>query len=956
MSNKKKTPNESPELQGGNVTEDVIPAQRKRGMIITSAATQNAPLIPEEAPAEAPAEEPAAQQRFIKTEGVEFVSVRAEKRKQETATEVTKYSDRLTAAPVPAAVHTGHTGKLNTYDTIHTPQENERMIGAVPQDEQLTMDGIASPQDEPTKEADPAAFGADDDVISADPTKHFDMKATRLKEIADTANDDVRRNPDQMMMEGFDEIGKKTEDELRKEAELKDELQQSRAERVKNFRFWDKPAGEKPADDAEAAAGEKFSHTKKTLTLPAFAEKFSARFADIATPFIPIKTEEYTEAGSRKIVFDAIKNARMRSLIGAAALAVFALILIITDIAAKVSAGRNEGFMQLFGGNPDGLVIFNFVFLLLGCVLLLPDLKNGVVSVLQLRPKTEALLLLLTVSTLTQTVAAFISQQKIAFDYQLLAPAMLLVCVPYMLAKVFYYDNARQVFKTVSAKSEKNYLRKVTDKKLRTRLGCAEDQNTVFAGKTRAVSGFPASAESGARGEMPASRITAALGGASLLIALITLIIRRSFMSGVSALTLCLALCLPVCSLLAAGFFLSRTNAKLSLKSSFIQSFGDAKTFSSIDTITCDASELFTAEITNCLTAKGVNEKQARFAAAAATAEAGSLLGGLFADERDLYADKVPPAKNTVYEDKMGVSSYVGGCTVLLGNHDMMLNHNVEIPEDSAVARFLKEGEKPLYLAMEGRFTALFAVKYDSPDEVRRGIRKLVDGGTALLLSTTDPNISDRAAEELLGLAEDSVRLIGSAAAKRLARAQAAVTDTVDAGVIFTDSFVSLARVALQAVKLDSLSTVTKTICLAGSAVSLLLGALLSFTGAFVNVTALTVLALQGAWIALCFISPFFNEYAMRLLRKIPPFNKAKEAPADETPALAETAAAPVTPAAPAEEAPAQEPVPERAVPEAEAAPARGDDGKAPEGDDVLQSRPGRRPPRPRKPRTRPAV
>ncbi len=883
MSDENKTPNTSPEEAfSGDVTEDIIGESRFRTShaVHTKSETEDTLFIPEEKEEEDAAVFPAKERRFIKTDGSEFVSVRAEKVKDAQATELTKFSDRLDAAPAAEDEADGRPGKFNTYDTVHVPELSGRMINASAfEEEQMRMEGADAEETDPdeTKEVSPEALAAltgGADKKAGDPTRHFELKTKRLREIADSADEDIRRNPDQMMMDGFEDIGKKTEEEIRADEALKDELQQSREKRVKNFRFWDKA----PVDDT-GETDEKFSHTKKMTALPSFAAQFSERFSHIPTPFVRIHSEEYTDAGNRKVMFQSIKKARARAFIGMLALAVFALILLITDLAAKVSAANNGGFFSIMGGSVNALVIFNLVFLLLSCGVMLPDLKNGAISVLKLRPKTDALLLFMMIAAVGQTAAAFFTQHKIACDFQLLAPAAVIVCIPFMLAKVFYYDNARQCFKTISAKSDKSYLRKVTDRELKARLGCNDEKNTVYTGKTRHISGFPASIESSARSEMPASRICAVFGGVSLIAAIVTLIVKKSVVCGLTSLTLCLALSLPVCCLVAAGFFLSRANAKLSLKSSFIQSFDDTRAFSAIDTFACDAADVFDASIVGCSTAKGVNEKQARFAAATVASGAGSLIKKVFANDIDTYSDRIPAAKNTVYEDKMGLSAYVGGCTVLLGNSDLLINHNVDLPENDTLLGNLNDNEYPLYLAMEGHFTAIFAVKYTAVKEVQQGVSALVNSGTALLLGTTDPNITDSAAEALLGLGENSVRIIGSSASKKLAEAKTAVADAEDAGAVFGESFLSFARVAAQAIRLDSIKTASRAIGIAGSFVSLLLGVVLSVTGAFSATSALTVLLLHAVWIGFCFLSPMFTSGMIKLLRR---FSLPKKKAADD--------------------------------------------------------------------------
>ncbi|MBQ7638730.1 MAG: hypothetical protein IJS90_07510 [Clostridia bacterium] len=815
------------------------------------------------------AESEGPKRRFIKSDTSEFVSVREERLKSETETEVTKYTDRFVARDAAETVHTGHTGKIETYDRIHVPSETGKMIGAADPDEQMTMAGAGiTPDEAPENEAsfgdtavinvpDSGASAEEDDLLSA-PTKHIEPRqGSLLREIAGTADEDVRRNPDQLMMEGFDSIGKKTKEEIESDEELKAKLTKSREERIKNFRFWDK---EKLDDLPSDATDEKFTEKKKTISLPEFAMKFSSRFSHIETPFSPVKCEEYADHSDRRRVFDAIKNEKQRTFAKIVILGALGLILLSIDVIAKLTAGGNNGFFTVFGGSVNALTAVNLLVLVVACVLLFPELKNGAISLLKLRPKADTLLLALMCSAVVQSFASFFTQLKIADAYQLLAPAAVIVAIPYLLCKMFYHDNMRQCFKTVSAKSDKAYLRKVTDPELKARIGCdgEKGKNTVYAGKTRFITDFPASGTNSAASSMPGSRITAAFAGVSLIVALIALIITKSFLCGVTALTLCLALCLPVCGLAASGYYIARANKKLSVKSSFIQSFDDAKTFSSIDNVVCDASEIFGAEITNCLTAKDVSVNQARFAAAATCAGTGSLMEKMFKDDIEKYVDVLPGSQDTVYEDRLGLSSYVSDCTVLLGNHDMLVNHNVELPDEELIVKFIKEDEKPLYLAMEGRFTALFAVKYTVKDEIKEGVRDLVDCGSSLLIGTNDSNITDSFAEQFLGIPENSVRIISPAAAKKLDESKNAVADSENASVVFTDSFESLCRCATCALKLSSVNTITKAICIGGAAASLILGAVLVFTGAFRSASALAVVMLQGAWFALCFVSPAF--------------------------------------------------------------------------------------------------
>ncbi|MBQ7646168.1 MAG: hypothetical protein IJS94_02755, partial [Clostridia bacterium] len=555
-----------------------------------------------------------------------------------------------------------------------------------------------------------------------EPTKYVRTKGSLLREIADSADDGVRRNPDQLMMEGFDDREKEEEKEKarRQEAEhLEKELDLSRQKRILNFKFWNH------SDETGSSADEKFSGEAEARHLPAFLQRIADRFSYLDNSFAPVKSEEYTDENERKAVFATLIDARKNALARIFIVAVLGAALFITDLIASISAANNGGFFTVFGGSNNVLITVNLVILAICAAVMAADLKNGIFSLLKIRPKADTSLLLMLCAALVQNITAYFTQLKLEADYHLLTPAVLLLCLPYLFAKLFYLDNTRQCFKPASSKSDKSYLRKVSDPNLSARLLCeskSEDNNVVYSGKTRFISSFLQRSARCAFNAMPSSRIIAACACAALISAIIAWIMKGSFAYCITAFTLCLAFSFPVSCLIASGWAIARENKKLSVKSSFVLSYADARDFASVDNIAADASELVDAQITNCLTSKSVSERQARFVAASIASKAGSVMAKTFAGDISAFEEKLPPAENLVYEDKLGLSAWVSGCKVLLGTYSILVNHNVKVPEESVVRSLLAEDEQPLYLAIEGQFTAVFAVKYTRSAAVGTGL------------------------------------------------------------------------------------------------------------------------------------------------------------------------------------------------------------------------------------------
>ena len=882
--------------------------------------------------------------RFIRSGSEEFHSVRAERSAEEEVTEISSFADRLTTHASASHVHTGYTGKLNTYDAAHSAgsKRGKRMIRPqnvreVP-DEEITRthaDGAAaaaaeerpvrpaaappaeaaaepaaepaddgapafsfdaataaaaadSPEDvrvfvSPAAEvppaapaAPPAAPGAADptptavftspdapDPAAESPTRHIagggdvEAKGARLRRIAGSAEDDVRRNPDQLMMEGFqDDTRNVEEEELRRQeaGELEQALSRSREKLLRTFKARRK--SEPNHQDSKFSAEEE----QDGADLPGALRRFADRFAKFPNRFAAVKSEEYTDYNERKPVFSALMEARRNTLLRMLVIALLGVVLLLINWITHGSAVKNNGVFTVFGGSDTVFLTVNLVFLVLTALCMLPELKSGVLSALKVTPASDTLLTAMLGAAVLQNITGFFTS-KLASDYRLLTPSAILLCLPYLAAKLFYYDSTRHCFKAISNRSDKSYLRSVSDPALVSRLLCEradEKSNIVYPGKTRFVSGLLRRSAAGAFDVMPRLRTVFLCVALSLVAAVVGGIVKGEtakdgFAYAFTALSFCLQISLPVCGITACGWMLSKENEALSRKSSFILRYTDAHDFSAVDNIAVDASDLFKADVVGCMTAKGVREKQAHFVAAAVAKQAGGLMGSLFSGDIAAFGEKLPASDNTVYEEKLGLSAWVNGCKVLLGTRALLDHHSAELPSEEEVLKGRRQGDLPVYLAMEGHFTAVFYVRYQPKPSIAEGLGALVERGTNLLIATNDANISERFAEQALSLPADCVRMVGSAAAEQLAEARAVRGDAEEAGVVFDDSVSGMCRCACAAVRLRRTQKLMQLFSNFGAYAMLALGLILTVSGAFAKLSSIVPVLLQCAWIALCF-------------------------------------------------------------------------------------------------------
>ncbi len=788
--------------------------------------------------------------------------------------------------------HTGYTGKIDTVSgngSRYPAQESAtKAIPSVFEAAKAARQGEAeAPAEDKTKHISlPGEDPAEGDGADNAPTKHIGGgKGSLLMEIAKTSAEEAGEDPDQLKLEGFfnqeekkrEEDEKQREEDARSEKEMRKELHKTRQKRINDFHFWSKErteAGKSP--DGAFASGPEAS------SLPGMLRKFTAKFEGLPSGFLTFRCDEYKDPNDHRAVFKKLMDIRRNTLVRSGALGLLGLILLIINIVATVSAAKNNGFFAIMGGNVTAYISVNLIFLALASFVVFDDIREGIVSLLQGHPKTDASLVFLLTAAFIQTAGCYLTKQNVEADFHLMAGAAILLCVPLLLAKTFYYDNTRHCFKSIAAKSDKFYLRRLSDKNLVTAvLGDADrgDAEVVYAGKTRFIRSFIARSRSSAAGGQISSRITLISMAASLLIGVIAMIIKANVMWGLSVMAFSAGLSFPVGCLFFTGFMIANENKALSVKSSFVRSYSDARDMARVENIVVQAEDIFNVEITETVCIDSINQQQAELCAAVITEKTGGLLKKAFPIPESVKEEAIPAAEQLTYEDKLGFSAWVSDCRVLLGSNAFLSNHNVKMPDESGVLNFIDSENKPIYLAIEGHFTAMFSARYSCASEHVKRLKTLADNGANILIVSSDPNITDTFAEKLLGVPADSVRVVSKSAAEKIAAQQETVTDSEDTGIVFSGGD-ALCRCAFSAVKLDKLKKLSKLICEILCCAGCALALVFSLSGTVSAVSGWLTVLLQLLGMALCFfIPPLLTASSMPAFSKSAVHPVARNAP-----------------------------------------------------------------------------
>lgn len=196
---------------------------------------------------------------------------------------------------------------------------------------------------------------------------------------------------------------------------------------------------------------------------------------------------------------------------------------------------------------------------------------------------------------------------------------------------------------------------------------------------------------------------------------------------------------------LCVQFALSQCCRYMLRRGGFMVGWRAVETFGSPDAVTVNVEDLYPDEsmlLHGIKTFAGMHIDDAILDAASLAIRSGGPLSQIF---RRIIQDKMELLKeveNLVYEQGMGLSGWVDGRRVLVGNRNLLANHGVDVPSLDYESRYAKNGRRLVYLSTAGELSAMFVVSYLPDEEIKRALQGLCRAKVTVLVRSCDPNVT----------------------------------------------------------------------------------------------------------------------------------------------------------------------------------------------------------------------
>lgn len=543
----------------------------------------------------------------------------------------------------------------------------------------------------------------------------------------------------QLTFDGMEEASE--EEPIEKSVE--EQLQDARREKVEKFRLIE--------NEGLRLSGEEE---------PGAAAKETPEESDVL--------EDYNSYAETAAVRGELTYRRRGARIGLLVGAFLEFLLLCLMLVAQSSNAGGEPFFFL-GAN---------LLLLIGVMLTSHRvISDGFGAILRLRPVADTVTAIGAFAAAIHTVLQFLTPVEVANGEVTLYCAVAgLSLVLAQCGRVFRLTRITQNFRMVSHKGDKYAAMYVAEGKNRDLLGrylpTVGAPSVAYVKKCSFLTRFMEHSYDDEGTESLFCWFAPVVVAASLLLAVAHALLggeTANWWSAIGVFTAAVCAAAPAFAVAGANLPLCRAARALLRRGAMLIGWKAVETFKNTDALLVDASEVFPSEnilLHGIKTFAGARIDEAILDAAAVSIESGGPLAGVFRRVIENRTNMLQEVDTLLYEQDMGLSGWVGGRRVLVGNRRLLENHGVDVPSRDYEMRYTKDGRQLVYLSTGGDLCAMFVVSYTADSGIEEALHRLTSTGVTLLVRTCDPNVTAECIREVFHIDEDMVRILDTAAGR----------------------------------------------------------------------------------------------------------------------------------------------------------------------------------------------
>ena len=422
-----------------------------------------------------------------------------------------------------------------------------------------------------------------------------------------------------------------------------------------------------------------------------------------------------------------------------------------------------EENMQIFIGVSLG-------FLILNALVCYSVVGGGLISLFTLKPNGDSAASLAVITTILQgVVLAAMPEKATDFGVNMYFCLPSLALLFNLIGKTFMYSRIERNFKFLTNDESKYTLGLInnqTFEKEITKLQNIDEPCVVYSSKTKFPTGFLQFSNSPDYSDGISIITIPIFLVFSIIMAVVSYFMSgKESMIGLTVFSALMCMGTPLTSTWLSNLPLERISKSLNKYGAMIAGYQSLDDFDEMNSLSVDANDLFDGGsiiMHGIKTFSNSRIDEAIIDAASVACSSSGILMDIFMEMIQHKQTLLKKVDSIIYEDEMGLSAWVGGKKVLIGNRKLMINHGITPPEEEYENKFKHDGREIFYLANSGELTAMFVISYKGSVEMADYLYDLSEKGVTLSVYTTDPNITAKKIEDLFEYPQDMITVMSS--------------------------------------------------------------------------------------------------------------------------------------------------------------------------------------------------
>ena len=554
---------------------------------------------------------------------------------------------------------------------------------------------------------------------------------------------------------------------------------------------------------------------------PQEEEKASAAGA-LISDFID---DEYEKPEDKSRIIKKLAGAKKVSGICAIVQAVLTVIaLIITGIVSK-----SGGNLELIGGSAVVCGVINIVILLIAAFCGISTLIRGTKGLFSKKPNAATGTFIVVVACLIEDLVVTFFTSDAYTTVSLYTAAGCLALTLSTVARYLAVSRTYGNFEFVTNGTKLYSSEKISGEDDAFEIGrglLIGDPEICYNAQMERPSYFIENSFEDDPADEFAKRLIYPVVGAALLMAVIFGIVRKDAVFAVGVFTAVCSIGIPAFSTIASNIALFAVNKGFNKNGAAIVGHRAVADSVDVNAYVLDSTDIFrkgSCNIIGIKTFQSMRIDDAILYAAALVIESGGPLADIFDGVILGKKDLLPPVESLAYEERLGLSAWIHGRRILLGTRELLVNHNVNAPDRNFEAQYTHDGRNVIYLAIAGKISAMFVIKYQADKHMRKYLQNVDKAGVSLLVRSCDCNITEEMICRFFGLPLSAVKILSPVSGDIFEKYREEENETAPAGIIHNGTIEASLRGIYEARELQANVPVNNIISTLYSGIALVL-------------------------------------------------------------------------------------------------------------------------------------